>query len=184
MAIQMLMHLTDALNRTLTSVSHMEWNNFDFFQIMALGITISSHTTGSSLSSIIRTNLRRLARSPAYFDTICQRLPRHHARGETSSPENLCSHINLKLTLNDVTATIRVVVSDDTVHGVSRRFFSQLGLGTHPNRRTHWLSPFRPTTTLDPNESCLFVAAGLSADIVGSQNFQTVSTRQTPHPGN
>ena len=33
-----------------------------------------------------------------------------------------------------------------------------------------------------PNGSCLF-AAGLSADIVGSQTFQTFSTRQTPHLG-
>ena len=30
--------------------------------------------------------------------------------------------------------------------------------------------------------SCLFVA-GLPADIVGSQNFQTFSTLQTPHLG-
>ena len=34
----------------------------------------------------------------------------------------------------------------------------------------------------DTNGSCLF-AAGLPADIVGSQNFQTFSTRQTPHFG-
>ena len=32
----------------------------------------------------------------------------------------------------------------------------------------------------DPNWSCIF-AAGLPADIVGSQNFQIFSTRQTPH---
>ena len=32
------------------------------------------------------------------------------------------------------------------------------------------------------NGSCLFVA-GLPTDIVGSQSFQTFSTRQTPHLG-
>ena len=36
--------------------------------------------------------------------------------------------------------------------------------------------------SLDPNGSCLF-AAGLPADIVDSQNFQTFSTRQPPHLG-
>ena len=34
----------------------------------------------------------------------------------------------------------------------------------------------------DPNESCLF-AAGSPTDTVGSQNYQTFSTRQTPHRG-
>ena len=33
-----------------------------------------------------------------------------------------------------------------------------------------------------PNGSCLF-AAGLPTDTIGSQNFQTFSTRQTPHLG-
>ena len=33
-----------------------------------------------------------------------------------------------------------------------------------------------------PNGSCLF-AAGTPADNFGSQNFQTFSTRQTPHLG-
>ena len=38
----------------------------------------------------------------------------------------------------------------------------------------------RVTCGNDPNGSCLF-AAGLPADIVGSQNFLTFSTRHTPH---
>ena len=37
-------------------------------------------------------------------------------------------------------------------------------------------------TNHDPNGSCLF-AAGLPADIVGSQNFKHFSTRQTTHLG-
>ena len=36
--------------------------------------------------------------------------------------------------------------------------------------------------TVDPNGCCLF-AAGLPTDFFGSQNFQTFSTRQTPHLG-
>ena len=36
------------------------------------------------------------------------------------------------------------------------------------------------TEVADPNGSCLF-ADGLPTDTVGSQNFQTFSTRQTPH---
>ena len=35
---------------------------------------------------------------------------------------------------------------------------------------------------IDPNGCCLF-AAGLPTDTVGSQNFQTFSTRQSPHLG-
>ena len=37
-------------------------------------------------------------------------------------------------------------------------------------------------TVYGPNGSCLF-EAGLPTDIVGGQNFQTLSTRQTPHLG-
>ena len=39
------------------------------------------------------------------------------------------------------------------------------------------------TKHVDPNGSCLF-AAGSPTNTVGSQSFQTFSTRQTPHLGN
>ena len=72
-----------------------------------------------SLSSIIRANIRRLARSHADLDTLCQQLPCHHARKETSSSEKVRSHINSKLMQNDVKAAIRVVASYDTIHEVT-----------------------------------------------------------------
>ena len=49
--------------------------------------------------------------------------------------------------------------------------------GAFPLRHHSWLRP-----SCNPNGSCLF-AAGLPADIVGNQSFQTFSTRQTPHLG-
>ena len=86
--------LAVAINRMLTSVSNTELSGLVLFQILSMGISISQNTTGSSLFSIIRANLRRLTRSPANLDTLCQQLPSHHARKETSSYVNLRSHIN------------------------------------------------------------------------------------------
>ena len=42
--------------------------------------------------------------------------------------------------------------------------------------------PRKTSISDDPNGSCLF-ATGSPTDTVGSQNFQTFSTRQTPHFG-
>ena len=41
--------LAYAVDRTLTSVSNVEWNSLVLFPIIALGIPISPNTTGSSL---------------------------------------------------------------------------------------------------------------------------------------
>ena len=134
--------LADAIDRTPTSSSNTEWNSLVFIHILALGITISPNTTGSSLSSIIRANLRRLTCSPADRDTPCQQLPRHHARKETSSSENLRSHINSNLKLNNVKATIAVVASDDTVLEVTPEVLQSL-------------RPKHPTEPEDSQESTI-----------------------------
>ena len=96
-----------------------------------------------SLSSSFRANLRRLTRSPTDLDTLCQQLS-CHARKETSSSVNLCSHINSKLKLNDVKAVIRVVASDDANLKVTpevlqtfRLRHSPIGIGMHHSGRQH-----------------------------------------------
>ena len=115
--------LAEAIDRTITSASNTDWNNFDSFPILAFGAPISPNNAGSSLSSVIRANLKRLTQSPFDLSTLCQQLPRHQARRESSPSENLRSHVNTKLMLNDIKAAIRVVSSEDTVLEVTPEVF-------------------------------------------------------------
>ena len=84
-----------------------------------------------SLSSIVRANQRRLTRSPFDPDTICQQLPCHRARRETSSSVNPRTHIDIKIMLSNVKAAIRVVPSDNTVHEDTSEVLQSLKL-RHP----------------------------------------------------
>ena len=61
--------LANAIDRTITSASNTDWNNFVSFPILALGVPISPSNAGSSLSSVIRTNLKRLTQSPFDLST-------------------------------------------------------------------------------------------------------------------
>ena len=124
--------VAEAIDRTITSASNTHWNNFVCFPILALGVPISPNNAGSSLSSIIRTNLKRLTQSPFDQSTLCQQLPCHQARRESSPSENLRSHVNTKLMLNDIKAAIRVVSSDDTVLEVTPEVLQALIL-KHPS---------------------------------------------------
>ena len=56
---------TEAIDRTITSASNTDWNKLVFFPILALGVPNSPSTTGSSLSSVIRKNLRHSHNLPA-----------------------------------------------------------------------------------------------------------------------
>ena len=103
--------LAEAIDRTVTSASNTDWNNLVSFPMLALGAPISPNKSGSSLSSVIRANLRQLTQSPFDPSTLCQQLPCHQARRESSPSENLRSHINTNLMLNDIKAAIRVSVS-------------------------------------------------------------------------
>ena len=69
--------LAEAIDRTITSASNADSNNLVLFPILAFGVPISPYTEGSSLSSVIRANLRRLAQSPFDPSTLCQQLPCH-----------------------------------------------------------------------------------------------------------
>ena len=77
--------LAEAINRTITSASNTDWNNFVSFPILALGVPISPSNAGSSLSSVIRANLKRLTQSPFDPSTLCQQLPCHQARHPRTS---------------------------------------------------------------------------------------------------
>ena len=101
--------LAEAIDRTITSASNTESNNFISFPILALGVPISQNNAGSSLSSVIRANLKQLTQSPFDPRTLYQQLPCHQARRESSPSENLRSHVNTKLMLKDIKAAIRVV---------------------------------------------------------------------------
>ena len=46
--------VAEAIDRTITSASNTDWNNFVSFPILALGVPISPNNAGSSLSSVIR----------------------------------------------------------------------------------------------------------------------------------
>ena len=61
--------LANAIDRTITSASNTDWNNFVSFPILALGVPISPSNAGSSLSSVIRANLKRLTQSPFDLST-------------------------------------------------------------------------------------------------------------------
>ena len=106
--------------------------NLVSFPIPALGVPITPNNAGSSLSSVIRSNLKRLTQSPFDPSTLCQQLPCHQARRESSPSEYLRSHINTKLMLNDIKAAIRVVSSDDNVLEVTPDVLQALML-RHPS---------------------------------------------------
>ena len=143
--------LAEAIDRTITSASNTDWNNFVCFPIPALGVPISPNNAGSSLSSVIRANLKRLTQSPFDPSTLCQQLPCHQARRESSPSDNLRSHVNTKLMLNDIKAAIRVVSSDDTVLEVTPEVLQAL-IHKHPSE------PEDSVTTIIPAENIAVTA--------------------------
>ena len=141
--------VAESIDRTITSASNTDWNNLVFFHILAMGVPISPNTTGSplSLSSVIRAYQRRLTQSPLDPNTLCQQLPCHQSRKESSPSENLRSNINTKLMLNDVKAAIRVVASDDTVLEVTSEVLQPLML-KHPSEPECSLTPIMPAENI------------------------------------
>ena len=136
-----------AIDRTITSASNTDWNNFVSFPILALGVPISPNNAGSSLSSVIRANLKRLTQSPFDPSTLCQQLPCHQARRESSPSENLRSHVNTKPMLNDIKAAIRVVSSDDTVLEVTPEVLQSLIL-RQPSEPEDSVTPIIPAENI------------------------------------
>ena len=124
--------VAEAIDRTTTSASNTDWNNFVCFHILALGVPINPYNAGSSLSSVIRANLKRLTQSPFDPSTLYQQLSCHQARRDSSPSENLRSRVNTKLMLTDIKAAIRVVSSDDTVLEVTPEVLQALIL-RHPS---------------------------------------------------
>ena len=139
--------LAEAIDRTITSASNTDWNNFVSFPILALGVPISPNNAGSSLSSVIRAILKRLTQSPFDPSTLCQQLPCHQARRESSPSENLRSLVNTKLMLNDIKAAIRVVSSDDTVLEVTPGVLQALIL-KHPSEPEDSVTPIVPAENI------------------------------------
>ena len=123
--------LAGAIDRTITLSSNTDWNNFVSFPILALGVPISPSNAGSSLSSVIRANLKQLTQSPFDTSTLCQQLPCHQDRRESSPSEKLRSLINTKQMLSDVKADMRVVSSDDNVLEVTTVVPPRGPLGTN-----------------------------------------------------
>ena len=144
--------LAEAIDWTITLASNTYWNNLVSFQILsylilALGVPISPNNIGSSLSSVIRANLKRLTQSPFDPSTLCQQLPCHQARRESSPFENLRSHIDTKLMLNDIKAAIRVVSTDDTVLEVTPEVLQALML-KHPSEPEDSVTPIIPAKNI------------------------------------
>ena len=139
--------LAEAIDRTITSASNTDWNNLVSFPILALGVPISPNNAGSSLSSVIRANLKRLTQSPFDPSTLCQQLPCHQARRESSPSEKLRSHVNTNLMLNDIKAAIRVVSSDDTVLEVTPEVLQALLL-KHPSGPEDSVTPIIPAENI------------------------------------
>ena len=137
----------EAIDRLITSASNTDWNNLVSFPILAFGAPISPNNAGSSLSSVIRANLKQLTQSPFDPSTLCQQLPCHQARRESSPSENLRSHINTKLMLSDIKAAIRVVSSDDTVLEVSPEVLQSL-MPKHPSEPEDSATPIIPTENI------------------------------------
>ena len=135
--------VAEAIDRTITSASNKDWNNLFSFPILAFGAPISPNNAGSSLSSVIRANLKRLTQSPFDPSALCKQLPCHQARRESSPSENLRSHINTKLMLNDIKAAIRVVSSDDTILEVTPEVIQALML-KHPSEPEDSVTPIIP----------------------------------------
>ena len=86
----------EAIDRTITSASNTDWNNLVSFPILALDVPISPNTAGSSLSSVIRANLKRLTHSPFDPSTLCQqlrviKLAESHRHPRTSAPTSTLS---------------------------------------------------------------------------------------------
>ena len=139
--------VAEAIDRTITSASNADWNNVVSFPILALGVPISPSNAGSSLSSVIRANLKRLTRSPFDLSTLCQQLPCHPARRESPPSENFRSHVNTKLMLNDIKAAIRVVSSYDTVLEVTPEVLQALIL-KHPSEPEDSVTPIIPAENI------------------------------------
>ena len=139
--------LAEAIDRTITSASNTDWNNFVSFPILALGVQISPNSADSSLSSVIRANLKRLTQSPFYPSTPCLQLPCDQARRKSSPSENLRSHVNTKLMLNDIKAAFRVVSSDDTVLEVTPEVLQALML-RHPSETEDSPTPITPAENI------------------------------------
>ena len=139
--------VAEVIDRTITSASNMDCNNLVSFPILALSVPISPNNAVSSLSSVIRANLKRLTQSPFDPSTLCQQLSCHQAGRESSPSENLRSHINTKLMFNDIKAAIRVVSSDDTVLEVSPEVLQALTL-RHPSEPEDSVTPIIPTESI------------------------------------
>ena len=139
--------LAEVIYRTIISASNTDWNNFVSFPILALGVPISTSNAGSSLSSVIRANLKRLTQSPFDPSTLCQQLPCHQARRLSSPSENLRSHVNTKLMLNDIKAAIRVVSPDDTVLEVTPEVLQALIL-KNPSEPEDSVTPIIPAENI------------------------------------
>ena len=105
----------------------------DFFHIHAMGIPISPNMTGSCLSSIIRANLRRLARSPADLDNLCQQLPVRPPQLRNAIAQSL-SHISTTTTLN-CTANL---TKECQALSSALIFASQSTLSTMERRHQDW----------------------------------------------
>ena len=130
--------VAEAIDGRIISASNTDWNNLVFFPMLAMGVLISPNTAGSSLSSVIHANLRRLVQSPFYPSNICQQLSCHQASRESSSSVNLRSNYDTKLMLNDVNVAIRVVASDEVTMTVRRpryyaTFILTIIVGRWPN---------------------------------------------------
>ena len=137
--------LAEAIDRSITSASNTD--NFVYFPIFALGVPISQNNAGSSLSFVIRANLKRLTHSPFDPSTLCQQLPCHQARRESSPSENLRSHVNTKPMLNDIKAAIRVESSGDTVLEVTPDVLQALKL-RHPSEPDDSVTPIIPAKNI------------------------------------
>ena len=85
--------LSEANDRSITTASNTDWNNLVSCPILAFG----PNNADSSLSSVIRANLKRLTQSPFVPSTFCQKLPCNQARRKSSSSENFRSLINTNL---------------------------------------------------------------------------------------
>ena len=142
-----LIPVAEAIDRTITLASNTDRINLVCFPILALDVPISPNTAGSSLSSVIHANLRRLTQSPFDPSTLCQQLPCPKSRKESSSSENLRTHINCKIFLSDVKAAIRVVASDDNVLEVSSEVLQALIL-RHKSEQEDSVTPIIPADNI------------------------------------
>ena len=76
-----------------------------------------------------------------------KQLPCHQASRESSPSENLRSHVNTRLMLNDIKAAIRVVSSDDAVLEVTPEVLQALIL-KHPSEPEDSVTPIIPAENI------------------------------------